>query len=244
MTSATARAIRLRPSSTASAASAAPVRPPPTRSSDWSTCTTGTSGNCYRTSNGATGLNSSNSVVKAVGTSTTAGCMKVVGGEGTYFADAINQAQSKLAAFKTSLGLRRRELAERHVSSGAMAMRPRAPAASPRSSPRRERTMPCGHHRGEANAAAAGTWVYTIGTARTPARRLHHGYGGPDDHGRTARCWRWPRSSASFTSDTAPPSGACPNGKKGPPASSSSSTIFSDIGSSLRSVRLVPNGTS
>ena len=37
------------------------------------------------------------------GTKTT-GCLQAPGGEGTYFADAITQAQTNLAAFKSSLG--------------------------------------------------------------------------------------------------------------------------------------------
>jgi hypothetical protein len=50
--------------------------------------------------------------------------------------------------------------------------------------------------------------------------------------------------SALLETDTAPPSGACPNGQKGPPASADVSVIFTNIGASLASVRLIPNGTS
>ena len=206
------------------------------------TCTTGTSGNCYRTSNGATGLNSSNSVVKAVGTSSTAGCMKVVGGEGTYYADAINQAQSKLAAFKTSLG------SAGANSQNVMILWSDGDATASSSSGQivsAEGTNECNAAVTAAkNATAAGTWVYTVGTAPIT------GSGGctTDTGAKTITPYCTLLEMASklsfFASDTAPPSGACPNGEKGPPASSSSSAIFSNIGASLGSVRLVPNGTS
>ena len=177
------------------------------------TCTTGTSGNCYRTSNGATGLNSSNSVVKAVGTSSTAGCMKVVGGEGTYYADAINQAQSKLAAFKTSLG------SAGANSQNVMILWSDGDATASSSSGQivsAEGTNECNAAVTAAkNATAAGTWVYTVGTAPitgsggcttdTGARRSR----------RTARCWRWPRSSAFSRPTPRRLRALVPTGKRG-----------------------------
>ena len=202
-------------------------------------CTTGTSGNCYRTSNGATSLNSSSNLVKAVGTSTTAGCMKVVGGEGTYYADAINQAQSNLAAFKTSLG-----------SAGAASQNVMilwsdgdAGATSGSQIVASEAKQQCHEAITAAqNATAAGTWVYTVGTAPIT------GSGGCSTDTSptiTPYCTLLEMASklSNFASDTAPPSAACPNGEKGPAASSSSAAIFSNIGASLGSVRLVPNGT-
>jgi len=53
----------------------------------------------YRTSDNATSLNSSSNLVTAVGaTSSSAGCVQAIGGQGTYYAQAIYQAQADLVA--------------------------------------------------------------------------------------------------------------------------------------------------
>lgn len=206
-----------------------------------STCTTGSSGNCYRTSNSATSLNSSSSIVKSVGTSSTTGCMKIVGGEGTYYADAINQAQSNLAAFKTSLG------ASGVNTQNVMILWSDGDATASSSSGQivaSKGTNECHAAITAAqNATAAGTWVYTVGTAPIT------GSGGcTTDTGANAitpYCTLLEMASklSNFHSDTAPPSGACPNGDYGPPASSDSAAIFTSLGAALGSVRLIPNGT-
>jgi hypothetical protein len=54
----------------------------------------------YRTSDSATSLNSSSDIVKAVGGAASCTAMTAEGGEGTYYAQAIYQAQAYLAAEK------------------------------------------------------------------------------------------------------------------------------------------------
>ncbi len=57
----------------------------------------------YRGSDASTSLNSQSNVVQAVGaTSSSSGCMQAVGGAGTYYAQAIYQAQAALATEKGS----------------------------------------------------------------------------------------------------------------------------------------------
>jgi hypothetical protein len=52
----------------------------------------------YRLSDSAATLNSASDIVKAVGYGATAGCMQAEGGEGTYYAQAVAQAQAYLVA--------------------------------------------------------------------------------------------------------------------------------------------------
>lgn len=65
--------------------------------------------NSYRASGTSTTLNSSNTMVQAAGyTNSTGtavkGCLQAPGYMGTFYSDAISQAQASLTAFKTSLG--------------------------------------------------------------------------------------------------------------------------------------------
>ena len=55
----------------------------------------------YRTSDGASSLNSSSNIVRAVGGKSGCSAMRAVGGDGTYYAQVIYQAQAYLAAEHT-----------------------------------------------------------------------------------------------------------------------------------------------
>lgn len=202
-----------------------------------STCTLGSGGTCYRTSNSSTSLNSSNPMVEAAGNAgtKTTGCLQAPGGEGTYFADAITQAQTNLAAFKSSLG-----------SAGANTQNVivilsdgDANATSGSEIVAKEASQQC-HEAitAAANAASAGTWVYSIAYAANTTG----GCSTDTKPSITAYCTMLEIASNSkfFYSDTTPPSGACPNGEKGPAASANIATIFQNIGAGLASARLIP----
>ncbi len=203
-----------------------------------STCTTGSTGNCYRTSSGATTLNTNSNLVKAVGSGSTSGCMKAIGGEGTFFADAITQAQSNLAAFKTSLG-----------AAGANTQNVLIILSD-----------------GAANSSSSSNQIVAA-ESEQPMSRGHNGGGQRRDRGNLGILHRLRLETSAgcstdkphispyctmlelasnpsyFYSDAAPPSGACPNGAHGPAASANISNIFTTIGATLSSVRLIPNDT-
>ena len=100
-------------------------------------CTTGTSGTCYRTSNGATSLNSSSNLVKAVGSSTTTGCMKAVGRRGDLLRRCDQPGAEQPSGVQDFVGRRRRELAKRHDPLERRRRDCELPATPNRSSPRR-----------------------------------------------------------------------------------------------------------
>ena len=56
----------------------------------------------YRSSDTATTLTASSTLVKAVGATNDTGCMKIKGGQGTYYAQAIEAAQADLVAAHTA----------------------------------------------------------------------------------------------------------------------------------------------
>ena len=205
------------------------------------TCTTGTGGNCYRTSSSATSLNSASNIVKAVGTGSSTGCMKAEGGEGTYYADAISAAQASLAAFKTSLG------AAGANTQNVIMMLSDGDANSNASSGQiisSESHQQC-HEAVTAanNASAAGTWFFAISYG-SPTAGAPTGCSTDTSPTISPYCAMMEMASkpSMFLSDVTPPSTPCPNGQYGPPAGDNVAELFGEAGSVLAGPRLVPNG--
>ena len=196
------------------------------------------SGTCYRTSNTATGLNSSSALVQAVGNGTTAGCMQALGGMGTFYADSITAAQTQLAAFKTSLGSNGANSqnviillsdGDANAKSGSQIVAAEAPNQCTEAIT------------AATNAKAAGTLVYVVGYAPATSG------GCSTDTGKNAvtpYCALAQISSGQkyFFSDVNPPAAStcAPVSWTLPAASANIASAFSNIGSQLASVRLIP----
>ncbi|MDR3531991.1 MAG: pilus assembly protein TadG-related protein [Rhodopila sp.] len=114
----------------------------------------------YRTSNGATSLNSSSALAKASGGISGCGGLKAPGGFGTFYADAITAAQTALA----NSGHANTQKVIIMLSDGDA-------GASSSNMPTKEYNNQCHEAITAAKtAAAAGTWVYSIayGSSTSP----------------------------------------------------------------------------
>ncbi len=212
------------------------------------------SGTCYRTSNSSKTLNSNSPLVGAAGSGSTSACLQNPAGDHTYYADAINQAQSNLAAFNTSLG-----------SAGANSQNViivlsdgEANATYSKTGHsdivQAESTDECQRGIVAANAAkSAGTWVYTVayGSSTTTGSSSDcttdtSNLSPVNQSGISAYCTMAEMASSPtsnqtfFYSDVKPPS-SCPGISWTLPENSPNiSAAFQDIAQGLASTRLIP----
>jgi Flp pilus assembly protein TadG len=212
------------------------------------------SGTCYRTSNSSKTLNSNSPLVGAAGTGSTSACLQNPAGDGTYYADAINQAQSNLAAFKTSLG------SAGDNSQNVIIVLSDGEANATYSKTghsdivQAESTDECQRGIVAANAAkSAGTWVYTVayGSSTTTGSSSDcttdtSNLSPVNQSGISAYCTMAEMASSPtsnqifFYSDVSPPS-SCPGISWTLPAKSANiAAAFQDIAQGLASTRLIP----
>jgi hypothetical protein len=185
-------------------------------------------GNDFKTS-GSTSLNASSNIVKASGGKTSCPGMVAKGGVGTFFADAITTAQSTLTATGRP-GVQKVIIILSDGDAGATSA---------------DMTTAAYHNQcAEAvtaakNAAAAGTWVYTVAYGSPTAAGSSCGTDTPP----ISACTTMQNMASSpkfFYSDQVGGTSACTSSAQ---SVSELVGIFAGIGSSFGTPRLIPDNT-
>jgi hypothetical protein len=198
----------------------------------------------YRTSNSATTLNSSSTLVKSAGNGATTGCMDPVAGEHTFYADAVASAQSQLATFKSGLGAAGANSQNVIILLSDGDANAQYSASGHSDIVQAKSTNEChAAITAASNAKATGTWVYVVGYgANTSASSSC----GTDSPAISAYCTLAQMSSQQstgrqyFYADAAPPA-SCPGVSWTLPAASANiANAFTQIAQGLASVRLIP----
>jgi hypothetical protein len=211
----------------------------------------------YRSSDSATSLYGSSNLAEAVGTSKSTGKMQAKGGYGTYYAQAIYQAQAALAAAASASTQNVLII----LSDGNATAKPAdVPGASTTKSTYPSAFYQCQQAIAAAQAAtAAGTWVYAVaygaeasgclsdntacgGTLGTDGDCVPKGFATVPSITPCTTMQRMASDATRFFSDyTATGSSASCIAASRP--TSSLNQIFTDIGGDLTLARLIPNGT-
>jgi Flp pilus assembly protein TadG len=188
----------------------------------------------YKTSSGA--LNAASPLVQAVGHSPTAGCLKAVGGQGSYYAEAIVKAQAALPAVTVGTQNVIVVLSDGDAQARYTQMYCDLTKGCPSTSETAWKTYgakQCDEGVTAAKAAtAAGTWVYAVA------------YGAPTTACQTPGTYTPCTAMQNIASDPTKffsSDANCSLGSTQTNPASQLSSIFLQIGNSLGRARLIPN---